>query len=176
MAYEYYSRLGVDKNATADEIKKAYRKKAMELHPDRHGGDKSKEAEFKKVNEAYDTLSTPEKKSRYDQFGGNAEAAQGGGGGGGFGGFQGGNFDFSDIFESFFQGGQGGFGGGGGGPRKKSGAIEGEDIEIRIRIDFPEAVSGTSKKISYPKKKTCSACGGSGAKAGTKPKTCSACG
>lgn len=98
MSHEFYDILGVAREASADEIKKAYRKKAMELHPDRHGGDKAKEAEFKKLNEAYSTLSDPTKKSNYDRFG----TAEGMGGGFG-GGFQGGfDVDLGDIFSSFF--------------------------------------------------------------------------
>ena len=99
MAYEFYDVLGVGREASADEIKKAYRKKAMELHPDRNRGDKAKEAEFKKVNEAYATLSDAQKKAAYDRFGGNP--SDGFSGGGGFHA----DFDFSDIFEQFFNGG-----------------------------------------------------------------------
>ncbi len=151
MAYEFYDILGVDKNATSEELKKAYRKKAMELHPDRHGGDKEKELLFKEVNEAYATLSDPGKKAQYDRFG-TSDA----GGGFGQGGFHT-DMDFSDIFESFF-------GGGGGGARRRSSGIEGEDIEVRVKLDFSESFSGTKKTISYTRKVVCTECSGSGAK------------
>jgi molecular chaperone DnaJ len=157
MAYELYSLLGVDQNASADEIKKAYRKKAMELHPDRHKGDKTKEAEFKKINEAYSVLSDPQKKAGYDRFG-----TTDGPGGGGFWWFQWGfgqEFDVGDIFSSFFWGGfDGGFWGGG--RRKKE---VGGDIEIRVDISFKESYLGVKKEVSFIKKILCSDCHGTGA-------------
>jgi molecular chaperone DnaJ len=165
MAYEFYSILWISREATAEEIKKAYRKKAMEVHPDRHGGDKEKELLFKEVNEAYATLSDPQKKAHYDRFGtsdvGNGFAGQGG--------FHT-DMDFSDIFESFF--------GGGfqwGGTRRKSSVVEGEDIEIRIRLDFADALMGLKKTVSYTRKVLCGTCEWSGAKKGTEPKECSQC-
>lgn len=164
MAYEFYSILEVSREASPEEIKKAYRKKAMEVHPDRHGGDKEKELLFKEVNEAYATLSDPEKKAHYDRFGTSDM---------GNGGFQGGfhtDMDFSDIFESFFGGGFGN-----GGTRRKAGGVEGEDIEIRIKLDFAEALSGLKKTVSYTRKVVCTECTGSGAKKGTEPKECSQC-
>lgn len=161
MAYEYYTTLWVERWASADEIKKAYRKKAMECHPDRHAGDKEKEAEFKRVNEAYSTLSDPQKKSMYDQFG-TPEGA-----GGGFGGFQWGfDVDIGDIFESFF---------GGGGGRGRSRADIGEDIEIRIKISLEDAIRGTSRLIEFRRRSTCESCHGNGAKWWIAIKTCEKC-
>lgn len=165
MSYEYYSTLWIDRNASADEIKKAYRKKAMECHPDRHAWDKDKEAEFKKVNEAYATLSDPQKKSMYDQFG----TSEGGGGFGGFWwwGFQWGfDVDLGDIFESFF-----GWAGRGG--KKKE---VGEDIEIRIKISLEDAIRGTSRLVEYKRRSTCESCHGNGAEWGAALHTCTTCG
>ncbi|MCK9272422.1 DnaJ domain-containing protein [Candidatus Gracilibacteria bacterium] len=166
MADNYYDILGVSKDATGEEIKKAYRKKAMESHPDRHGGDKEKEAQFKKINEAYGVLSDTGKKAHYDRFGSTE-------GMGGFGGGQGGfnvDFDIGDIFESFF--GQG-FGGNTGGRKKKN--ENGEDIEINVKLDFGESILGVKKTINFDRKEVCSDCAGSGAKKGTTPKTCITC-
>lgn len=115
MAYEFYTILEISREASAEEIKKAYRKKAMEVHPDRHGGDKEKELLFKEVNEAYATLSDPQKRAHYDRHG---TSDMGGGFGGGQGGFHT-DMDFSDIFESFFGGGFQG-----GGARRRSGGVE----------------------------------------------------
>lgn len=126
MAFEFYDLLGVSRDASPEELKKAYRKKAMELHPDRHKGDKAKEAEFKKVNEAYATLSDPQKKAYYDRTG--SSEGQGFPGGG----FSA-DFDFSDIFESFFGG---GFAQGSRGRRREVG----DDIEIRVKTTFEKAV------------------------------------
>ncbi|MDD2487344.1 MAG: J domain-containing protein [Candidatus Gracilibacteria bacterium] len=171
MPENYYDILGIPKDANAEDIKKAYRKKAMESHPDRHGGDKEKEAQFKKINEAYQTLSDAQKKAHYDRFGSTEGMGQGGFGQGFSGqGFDA-NFDISDIFESFFGG--GGFGGGGQSKRKKN--ESGEDIEIEVKLDFSEAVLGTKRKVSYEKMILCSECSGSGAKKGTSPKTCNSC-
>lgn len=165
MAYEFYALLEVSRDAGTDELKRAYRKKAMEYHPDRHGGDKEKEKLFKEINEAYATLSDPQKRAHYDRFG----TTDMGGGFGGGGGFQG-NVDFSDIFESFFGGGFQG-----GGARRRSSGIEGEDIEVRVKLDFAEALSGTKKTVSYSRKTACSECTGTGAKKGTEPKECPEC-
>lgn len=161
MAYEFYDILGVSRDVSAEELKRAYRKKAMELHPDRHGGDKEKEKLFKEVNEAYATLSDPQKRAHYDRFGSSDM-------GGGQGGFHM-DMDFSDIFESFFGGGfqQG--------PRRKAGGVEGEDIEIRVKLSFAEALSGLKKTVSYSRKVVCHECGGTGAKKGTEPKECPQC-
>ncbi len=161
MSKEYYSILWVAENASADDIKKAYRKKAMEVHPDRHGGDKNKEAEFKKLNEAYSILSDTTKKSNYDQFG-NADGM--GGMWGGFGGF-GWWFDASDlgdIFSSFF-----GWSGRGG--RKR--ADIGEDIEIQMTLSLEDAIRGNTRKVEFKRRTTCDACHGKWGKT----TTCDAC-
>lgn len=158
---EYYSILWVSESATADEIKRAYKKKAMELHPDRHGGDKAKEAEFKKLNEAYSVLSDPEKKAHYDRFGSMDGAGNPFGGGGFQGGF---DVDIGDIFSSFFGGGFGGWRG----KRKDIGA----DIEIELKISLEDAIKGTNRKISYKKEHLCHHCNGRGGE--TRP--CQTCG
>jgi molecular chaperone DnaJ len=160
MSYEYYSLLEVERTASADEIKKAYRKKAMEVHPDRHGGDKSKEAEFKKLNEAYSTLSDEQKKAHYDRFG----TAEGMWGmwGGGFGGFQWGfdASDLGDIFSQFFGGGFGAWWG-----RKR--ADIGEDIEIRMSISLEDAIRGNTRKVEFKKRASCQSCNGKWGKTAT---------
>jgi molecular chaperone DnaJ len=162
MSHEHYSTLGISQNATEDEIKKAYRKKAMELHPDRHGGDKAKEAEFKKVAAAYQTLSDSTKKTNYDRYG----TDDVGGGSGGFGGFQD-MGDMSDIFSSFF--------GGQRGSTSRRRADIGEDIQVRMSISLEDAIRGTKKSIDYKKKVVCTVCNGTGAKVGTTPDTCATC-
>lgn len=152
MAKEYYDILGVSENATAEEIKKAYRKKAMECHPDRCAWDKTKEAEFKKINEAYSTLSDPQKKANYDQFG----SAEWMGWFGGFGWF-GWGFDasgFGDIFSEIF--------GGGYGNKRRNRSDIGEDIEIRMKIWLEEVIRGGNKKIEFDRKTICQTCNGSG--------------
>jgi molecular chaperone DnaJ len=163
MAYEFYDLLDVGRDASAEELKKAYRKKAMELHPDRHQGDKAKEAEFKKVNEAYATLSDSQKKAVYDRSGGTAADS-------GFpgGGFQG-DFDFSDIFESFFGG---GFQAGSRGKRREIG----DDIEVRVKTTFEKAVKGGSEEVVYERRHVCPDCVGTGSEKGRDPKACPDCG
>jgi molecular chaperone DnaJ len=159
---EFYSILGVSESASAEEIKRAYKKKAMELHPDRHGGDKSKEAEFKKLNEAYSVLSDETKKAHYDRF----WSMDGAGNPFWWGGFQQGfDVDLWDIFSSFFWG---GFPGGGrGGKRKQVGA----DIEIELKISLEDAIKWTSRKIAFKKEHLCHHCNGRGWE--TRPcKTC----
>ena len=167
---DYYEVLGVSKSASADEIKKAYRSLAKKYHPDMNPGDKEAEAKFKEVNEAYDVISDTDKRAKYDQFGHAAfdPAAGGGDGFGGFGGFGGDGFDFGDIFSSFF-------GGGGSSGSRRSSAVDGEDILLRITISFDEAVFGCKKEISYPRVEACEDCDGTGAEKGTKPETCSVC-
>lgn len=166
---DYYEVLGISKDASADEIKKAFRKAAIEHHPDR-GGD---EAKFKEINEAYEVLKDPAKKQRYDQFG---HAGVGGNGGGGnpFGGFGGQgqnvNFDFGDlglgdIFSSFF-------GGGGGGQQRQS---RGRDVESRVDISFEQAVFGTEVELSLNLEDTCEHCKGTTAEPGYDLKTCDTC-
>jgi molecular chaperone DnaJ len=148
-SYEYYSILEVERTASADEIKRAYKKKAMDLHPDRHGGDKAKEAEFKKVNEPYATLWDAEKKAHYDRFG-TSEWMWGWG----FGGFQWG-FDASDLGDIFSQF----FGGGFGGAGRKAQDI-GEDIEIRMSISLEDAIRGNTRKIDFKRRTPCVKCAG----------------
>lgn len=165
---DYYDVLGVAKGATADEIKKAYRKLALEHHPDRHGGDDSK---FKEIGEAYETLKDPQKRAAYDQFGHAGPGGPFGGGGqqysGGFGGFNAEGFDFSDILNQFM-GGQSPFG-------TATGQSGGRDIEVQVTVDFLDAVFGTEKDISLTLDDTCEHCGGEGAEPGTKLKTCETC-
>lgn len=173
---DYYEVLGVEKSASADEIKKAYRKKAKQYHPDLNPGDKEAEAKFKEANEAYEVLSDDQKKARYDQFGHAGVdpnyGAGGGGFGGGFGGF-GDDIDLGDIFSSFFGGG-GGFGGGGrranpNAPRR------GEDLQSTVTISFEEAAKGCKRKVDVNRVDVCPDCNGSGAQKGTSPTTCPEC-
>ena len=171
---DYYEVLGVNKNASEDEIKKAYRKKAKEFHPDLHPGDKSAETSFKEVNEAYEILSDSSKKSRYDQFGhaGVDPNSTGGFGGGGFGGYDFSDMgDLGDIFGSIFGGGFGG-----GGRRSNPNAPRrGADVEASVVISFEEAAKGCVKSVNSPHVESCEHCHGSGAAAGTSPKTCPNC-
>lgn len=175
---DYYEVLGVDKKATDAEIKSAYRKKAKKYHPDLNPGDAEAEQKFKEVNEAYEVLSDPEKKQRYDAYG-HAGVDPNYGAGGGFGGFSGGfggaGVDLNDIFESFF-GGAGGFGGGGGRRNDPNAPRRGGDIHVGITISFMEAALGCTKTVSYTRQETCPDCGGSGAKKGTGVQTCPDCG
>ena len=169
---DYYEVLGVEKSASEDDIKKAFRKKAKMYHPDLHPDDKDAEAKFKEVNEAYEVLSDKDKKSRYDQFGhAGVDPSYGAGGPGGYGSAYTGGFDVDDIFSSFF----GGFGG-----RQRSSnpnaPRRGSDVETVCSITFEEAAKGCRKKIAYQRIDNCDECGGSGAKKGSSPKTCSACG
>lgn len=163
MQFEYYSLLEIERTASADEIKKAYRKKAMELHPDRHGGDKTKEAEFKKLNEAYSTLSDAQKKAHYDRFG-TMDNMGGWGFGGGFQWW----FDASDlgdIFSSFFGGGFTGW------TSSRRRADIGEDIEIRMKISLEDAIRGNKRKVEFKRRVSCDACHG----AWGETKTCTTC-
>lgn len=166
---DYYEVLGVEKSASADELKRAYRKLAKKYHPDLNPGDKEAEAAFKEVNEAYEVLSDPDKKSKYDQFGHagvdpNFGAGGGFGGAGGFGGFD----DISDIF-SFF-------GGGFGGSARRNGPRRGGDVEASVVLTFEEAVFGCEKSVDISRVESCGDCKGSGAAAGTSAETCSVCG
>ena len=164
---DYYEVLGVDKNAGADDIKRAYRQLAKKYHPDMNPGDAEAEARFKEVNEAYAVLSDEEKKAKYDQYGHAAfdPAAGGGYGGGGFGGFDG--FDFSDIMSSFF--------GGGTTRSTRNSPIEGDDVLARITLDFEEAAFGCKKEVNFARVEACGDCGSTGAAKGTKPESCPTC-
>ncbi len=167
---DYYEVLGVDKSADENTIKKAYRTLAKKYHPDMNPGDKEAEAKFKEVNEAYDVLSDPDKKAKYDQYGHAAfdpSSGMGGGGFGGFGGFGDFGFDINDIFSSFF---------GGSSSSRRNGPIRGESVNVRMTLTFEEAFFGCKKEVKYRKAQKCSECGGSGAEKGTSPKTCTACG
>ena len=176
MGKDYYNTLGVDKNASQDEIKKAFRKKAHEYHPDKASGD---EAKFKEVNEAYQVLGNSQKKSQYDQFGSTFDQAQAGGGfANGFSGFTNGfssggvKVDFDDLGEMF--GGIGdifGFSGGSKNKRRQSGS----DIQVALTIEFSEAVFGVEKEISLQKHIVCDHCNGNLAEPGTKIETCKTC-
>ncbi len=163
---DYYEVLGVDKKATEEEIKKAYRKKAKECHPDLHPGDKQAEERFKELNEANEVLSDPDKRARYDQFGFN-DPTQGGNPFGGAG------FDFSgmgDIFDTFF-GGMGGMG-----SRRTSNApVAGNDLRYELKITFEEAADGCEKSFDFYRLENCETCHGSGAKPGSQPSTCPTC-
>ena len=164
---DYYEVLGVDKGASEDDLKRAYRKLAKQYHPDMNPGNAEAEVKFKEVNEAYEVLSDAEKREKYDRYGHAAfDPSMGGGSGfGGFGGF-GGGFDFGDIFSSIF---------GGGSTRSRSNAIDGDDITARVSISFEEAVFGCKKEISFARIEGCSECGSTGAAKGTKPETCQTC-
>lgn len=179
MSKDYYKILGVEKNASADEIKKAFKKLAMEYHPDRPGGN---EAKFKEINEAYQVLGDTEKRAKYDQFGSDFEQ-QGGfggaswedvmnafrnqGGNGGFS-FNFGGADAGDIFGDFFN--MGGFG-----RERRSRRSRGQDIQVDVEIDFKEAAFGAEKEITLRKQSACDVCGGTGAEPGSKMEKCSTC-
>ncbi len=171
---DYYEVLGVDKNADAAAIKKAYRTLGKKYHPDANPGDKEAEAKFKELSEAYAVLSDPDKRSKYDQFGHAAFDPNAGGAGGGFGGFDFGGMDFSDIFGDIF-----GDMFGGGSRRSRSaynGPMQGANIRKGIRITFEEAVFGCEKELDVVLKDECTTCNGTGAKPGTQPETCPKCG
>ncbi len=164
---DYYEVLGVSRDADESTIKKAYFKLAKQYHPDMNPGDAEAEQKFKEVNEAYDVLSDADKRAKYDQYG-HAAFDPSSGAGSGFGGFGGfGDFDLGDIFSSFF---------GGGGTTRRNGPIRGDDIGVRITIDFNEAVFGCKKEVTYNRIQKCAECGGTGAAKGTSPKTCPDCG
>ena len=176
---DYYEVLGVEKNANADEIKKAYRKAAIKYHPDKNPGDKEAEEKFKEAAEAYDVLSNPDKRARYDRFG-HAGMSGAAGGAGGFGGFSGGGFSMEDIFSQFgdifgghFGGGFSGFGGGAGGRRQR--VNRGGDIRIKVKLTLAEIAGGTTKKVKINKNVACDKCGGSGAEGANGYATCSTC-
>lgn len=172
---DYYEVLGVPKTAATDDLKKAYRKLAKQYHPDINPGDKTAEAKFKEVSEAYEVLNDPTKRSRYDQFGhAGVDPSYGAGApGGGAGGF--GGFDVGDIFESFFGGGFGGFGGSSR-TRNPNAPIRGNDINITVTLSFMEAAKGCKQTVQVQRLETCETCTGTGAKKGTTPETCTECG
>ena len=173
---DFYETLGVSKNASADEIKKAYRKLAVKYHPDKNQGNREAEEKFKEVSAAYETLSNPDKRRQYDQFGHDAYTRSGGGGGAGGFNYQ----QAQDIFSQFFGGGGGGFGFEdlfGGGRRANPNAPQrGEDLRYNLEIDFEDAMYGVDKTISIPRQETCKECSGSGCESGSGKKTCSRCG
>ena len=171
---DYYEVLGVEKGASEDEIKKAYRKLAKANHPDLHPGDKECEERFKEINEAYEVLSDPDKRAKYDQFGHAAfDPSAGGPGGAGFGGF-GGFGDifgggFGDIFGDIFGGGFGG------GQSQRSGPRRGENLRVRLNITFEEAAFGCEKEINVGRVEQCPDCKGNGCAPGTTPEVCPDC-
>ncbi len=168
---DFYEVLGVEKGASAEEIKRAYRKLAKKYHPDLNPGDAQAEKNFKEVNEAYGVLSDSEKRQKYDNFGhAGVDPSYGGGPGGAGYGYGSVDFgDIGDIFGSFFGG--GGFGG----QRRRSSAIPGDDVTTRLTLTFEEAVFGCTKKVNIVRRETCSDCSGSGAAKGSSPETCPTC-
>ena len=177
MAKDYYETLEVSKTATADEIKKAYRKLAIKYHPDKNPGNKEAEERFKEISQAYEVLSDPEKRRQYDQFGHEAYTQRGGAGGG--------NYSYQqaqDIFSQFFGGGgAGGFSfedlfGGGSHRSNPNGAVPGDDLRYDLEIDFEDAMYGAEKTINIQRLTECPDCHGSGCEPGTGRKTCPRCG
>ncbi|MDH5722833.1 MAG: molecular chaperone DnaJ [Alphaproteobacteria bacterium] len=171
---DFYKTLDVEKGASADEIKKAYRKLAMKYHPDQNKGDKKAEAKFKEISEAYDILKDDQKRSAYDRYGSAAfDGSMGGGFGGGARGPQGAGFgggSFSDIFEDMFGDLMGG------GARQRNGPMRGSDLQYNMDISLEDAYRGKEAKIKIPVNDTCDNCGGSGAEKGTSSTSCSTCG
>lgn len=173
---DYYEVLGVAKDASESDLKKAYRKLAKQYHPDTNPGDKDAEAKFKEATEAYAVLSDPEKRSKYDQFGHAAFENGGGAGGFDFNGFDFGDifggsgmgFDFGDIFGDLFGGGRRSYSGG-------ARVAKGANLRARVHITFEEAISGVKKELEITLKDDCTDCGGTGAKPGTSPETCTKC-
>ncbi|MDR0397148.1 MAG: molecular chaperone DnaJ [Oscillospiraceae bacterium] len=161
---DYYEVLEISRGASDSDVKAAFRKKAKQYHPDLHPNDKEAEARFKEVNEAYEVLSDPQKRARYDQFG-HEGLGQGGAGGFGFDGFGG----IDSIFDMFFSG-------GGGGQQRRNGPERGADLRYDMQITFEEAAFGVKKEFRYQRQENCDVCGGSGAKPGTSPEKCKTCG
>ena len=174
MAKDFYKTLGVDQNASAEDIKKAYRKQAMKYHPDQNKDNAEAEAKFKEVNAAYDILKDDDKRAAYDRYGEAAfDGSMGGGAGGGnpfgAGGFQGFGGNFSDIFEDMFGEAMGG------GRRSTGGAQRGADMQYAMEITLEDAFGGKEETITVPLNDTCDNCKGSGAQEGKKPEECSTC-
>lgn len=175
---DYYEILGVQKGTSADEMKKAYRKMAMQYHPDKNPGDKTAEQKFKELNEAYDVLKDDQKRAAYDRFGhsafenGRGPGGMGGGMGGGGGGFDAGSF--SDIFEEMFGAAMGGMGGGRGGGRANA-AQRGSDLRYTLEVTLEQAFRGTKANLNLPVMSECELCKGSGAEPGTGAETCPTC-
>lgn len=173
---DYYEVLGVEKTASEAEIKKAYRKLAIQYHPDKNPGDKEAEEKFKEAAEAYSVLSDKDKRARYDQFG---HAGMGGAAGGGFSDF--GDFDLNDIFSSVFGhgfsgfGGFGGFGGGGGGGRASQRKFRGSDLRVKVKMSLKDVSTGVEKKFKLKKYVTCEHCHGTGAEGDGATETCPTC-
>ena len=165
MATDYYELLGVTRNASEDELRRAYRALARELHPDANGGDAAAEARFKEVSVAYETLRDPERRRRYDMFGPDGARQGGGPTQGGMGDMFGGGF--SDIFESFF--------GNPFGQQRQSGPRRGDDVEVVAELEFEQAVFGVERAVEFRGLSLCDTCDGSGAAEGTKPITCLEC-
>jgi len=178
---DYYEVLGIAKGASAEEIKKAYRKMAVQYHPDKNPGDKASEEKFKEVSEAYEVLSDTSKRQQYDQFGHAAFGAGRGGGGGGYGGFGGGGIDLEEALRTFMGAAGGGgsifenFFGGGERAHNPNAPQEGADLRFDLEIDFEEAVLGSSREIRINVNETCDRCKGGGAEPGSGRKTCSTC-
>lgn len=174
---DYYEVLGVERNATADEIKKAYRKKAIQYHPDKNPGDKTAEEKFKEAAEAYDVLSNPDKRARYDQFG-HAGVGGAAGNGGPYGGF-GSGMSMDDIFSMFGDifGGRGGFGGFGGfsGESSQQRRYRGSDLRVKVKLNLKEISTGVEKKFKLKKYVTCEHCHGTGAEGNSGSETCPTC-
>ncbi len=179
---DYYEVLGVSKSASADEIKKAYRKAAIKYHPDKNPGDKEAEEKFKEAAEAYDVLSDPEKRQKYDQFGHNMGPQGFPGGGGGFGGFSSGGFTMEDIFSQFGDIFGGHYNGGGFGNASRRGSSrgrkpvrKGSDLRINVKLSLADIASGVTKTLKIPTNDKCTYCNGTGAKDGTAFQTCPTC-
>jgi molecular chaperone DnaJ len=167
MAADFYDLLGVPRTATEDDIKRAYRKLARELHPDANPGDKAAEERFKEVTVAYETLRDPERRRRYDMFGPEGVKMEDP--------FAGGVGGLGDLFDAFFGGSVFGGMGGRGGRSARGGSPRGHDVELRLQLDFEDAVFGTQRDITVTVPVACATCSGSGARPGTTPTTCSQC-
>ncbi|MGB0840489.1 MAG: molecular chaperone DnaJ, partial [Chitinophagales bacterium] len=173
---DYYETLGVEKSVDGKTLKKAYRKVAMKYHPDRNPDNKEAEDKFKEAAEAYEVLSDPQKKARYDRYGHAGMSGASGGGGGGFGGAGMSVEDIFDIFGDIFGsrgGGGGGFGSAGG--RRRAGGRKGSNLRIRVKLNLEEIAKGANKKIKVKKQISCTPCRGTGAKNGTAYSTCGTC-